>query len=275
MSATHEINGDNRLDVADRLVYLWRNFWRNLTPRTSGLNGQFWQPPRDIQLGTFSPGRCMTEGFIKKHLPSLMTRREISVLDVGCGSGRTSGLLAAAGFSGRYVGVDVDNRFSPDLLPDETFEFRFIHGDAHDLEGEGPFDLIISISALEHVDNDIALISHLGTMQASGGLQVHFVPAPAGLLVYLWHGYRQYSLAAIADGFGTAGVDVYRLGGFLSFALHFLAITGPEILFSVSLRKRWPKLYHALLAWSLRHDRWVPFFPVCHVVCRRAAPAIE
>ncbi|MCR9137401.1 MAG: class I SAM-dependent methyltransferase [Alphaproteobacteria bacterium] len=267
MIAAPEINGDLRLGFADRLKYIWSNFRRNLTRRPPSVNTRSWQPPADTNLGIFSPGRCLTEAFIKVQLPTILPPQALRVLDVGCGSGRTSNLLATAGYSGHYTGVDVDDRFDAKDASSDAFDRTFIHGDAHDLSDLDPFDLIISISALEHVDNDAALIDHLGTMQADGGYQIHFVPAPAGLPVYLWHGFRQYSLQAIAQRFGQDDVEVYRLGGLASFLLHLVVITLPEILLSTSLRKRWPAQYRFLLAKCLRWDRWIPVLPVCHVVC--------
>lgn len=270
MIALPEINGDLRLGFADRLKYLWSNFRRNLARCPQTVNTQSWQPPAGTDLGVFSPGRCLTEAFIKYQLPQILPPRALTVLDVGCGSGRTSNLLAAAGYSGHYTGVDVDDRFDERGASSDAFDRTFIHGDAHDLADIDPVDLTISISALEHVDNDAALIDHLGDMQATEGLQVHFVPAPASLPAYLWHGYRQYSLCALAQRFGRDGVEVYRLGGLASFLLHLIVITLPEIFLSTSFRKRWPSQYRALLARCLRWDRWMPVLPMFHVVCCRS-----
>lgn len=270
MRILQEINGDDRLGFVDRLKYLWRNLWRNMAGCTEPLAIRTWRSPPDIRLGTFSPGRCLTEAFISHQLPQLLAPGEVSVLDVGCGSGRTSDLLATAGYTGRYLGVDLDDRFDFERNSGRAFDIRFIQGDAHDMTGQGPFDLILSISALEHVDDDSRLIDRLGKMQSPNGFQIHFLPAPAGLPVYLWHGYRQYGAHAIADRFGSAGTEIYRLGGLASFLLHLFVITLPEIILSISLRKRWPRQYKSMLALSLRLDRWMPFCPVCHVVCCRS-----
>ena len=269
MTAVREINGDDRLVLADRLTYLGQNLWRNLAGGTAPLAMRRWHPPPGIPLDNFSPGRCLIEAFIRHQLPSLLGLGEISVLDVGCGSGRTSALLAGAGYRGRYTGVDMDNRFAADKWARGPFETRFIQGNAHDLIGEEPFDLILSISALEHIPDDARLIARFDGMLSPGGVQVHFLPAPAGLLVYLWHGYRQYGARAIAERFGAEGTQVYRMGGLASFLLHLLVITGPEILFSLSPRKRWPRWYAFKLGLCLRLDAWMPLLPVCHVVCKR------
>ena len=269
MTASREINGDDRLGMADRLTYLWRNLRRNLVGGGASLAMRTWRPPPGIPLDIYSPSRCLTEAFIRHRLPSLLGLGEVSVLDVGCGSGRASALLAGAGYGGRYTGIDVENRFAAEKWAGKAFETRFIQGDAHDATADGPFDLILSISALEHIHDDARLIARFESMLAPGGVQVHFLPAPAGLLVYLWHGYRQYGARAIAERFGVEGTEVYRLGGLASLLLHLIVITGPEIFLSLSPRRRWPRWYVFKLALCLRLDSWMPFLPVIHVVCRR------
>ncbi len=266
MSAACEINGDDRLAAADRLAYLGRNLMRNLAGAFAPLTMRAWRSPPGVARNIYSPSRCLTEAFIRHQLPSLLDVGEISVLDVGCGSGRASALLAGAGYRGRYTGIDVENRFAEGT--GGAFARRFIHGDAHDAAGQGPFDLILSISALEHIPNDGRLIARFDDMLTPGGAQVHFLPAPAGLLVYLWHGYRQYGARAIAERFGASGTEVYRLGGLASFLLHLIVITGPEIFLSLSPRKRFPRWYAFKLALCLRLDQWMPVLPVTHVVCR-------
>ena len=268
-----EINGDENLRLADRLRYLAANFRRNIAGSFVPVVARSWRPVRQSvawrKLPTSTPSRCLTEAFLHQRLASLLTPGEVSVLDIGCGSGRTSGLLAAAGYRGQYTGVDLEDRFAAEQWAGDGFETQFIQGSAHDADVGGPFDLIVSVSALEHIDGDTGLIQGLDAKLAPTGLQVHFVPAPAALFVYLWHGYRQYGRAAIAARFGIAGTQVYRLGGLATFLLHLMVITIPEILLRISLRRRWPGLYKRLLAACLRADAWAPVLPVLHVVCRR------
>lgn len=268
-----EINGDLALSLADRIRYLSRNLRRNIVGVHGAVAIRSWRPPAEAfappRLDIYSPTRGLTEAFIRHQLRTLLPAEKVSVLDVGCGSGRTCGLLAGAGYHGRYIGVDVTDRFEADKWSGDAFETRFVQGDAHTALLDGPFDLIVSISALEHVLNDVRLIARLEGLLAPGGLQVHFVPAPAALFTYLWHGYRQYGGDVIAERFGTETTEVYKLGGIASFALHLGFITLPEIFLRMSLRRRWPEFYKTLLGNCMRVDAEIPLLPSFYVVCRR------
>ena len=271
-----EINGDLRLPAADRVRYLVANLRRNLAGASTSLVTRAWRPPDAVfdadGMGTSSPNRGLTEAFIRYQLAALLPVGQVRVLDVGCGSGsgRTSGLLATVGYCGQYTGVDLNDHFEADRWAGDAFETRFVHGDAHTANLDGPFDLVMSISALEHVHDDGRLIACLEDLLAPGGLQVHFVPAPAALFLYLWHGYRQYGAAVIAERFGASGTEVFKLGGPAGFLLHLGLITLPEIVFRISVRRHWPAFYRALLGLSLRFDAHVPLFSTFYVVCRRA-----
>ena len=111
------------------------------------------------------------------------------------------------------------------------------------------FDLIVSISALEHIADDHLVIDRARSWLRPGGLQVHIVPGGWALPLYLWHGYRQYSRGAIAKRF-NANATIYRLGGIMSFSIHFIVITVGEMLLRQQLRRRWPRTYDRLLSWS-------------------------
>lgn len=266
-----ELNGDLRLGASDRLRYLSRNFTRNLKGG-SGIVAVRWRNPPLLSVKdsgtTSSPLRYLSETFIRRELPRLHPAAEVSVLDVGCGSGRLAILLADAGYRGQYTGVDMADRFSVGKLANGPFRTRFVAGDAHSVPLDGPFDLIFSVSALEHIEEDGALVKRLDRMLAAGGVQIHLVPAPAALLIYLWHGYRQYSTRAIAERFGTRDVDVYGLGGGATWLLHFLSITVPEVICRMSMRHAMPHIYANLLHFALRLDRLLPAFPLVYAVVK-------
>lgn len=267
-----EISGDTRLSVGQRLQYVWRNFLSNIAPSACKLTRRMWPLPKAAfetwAVGKASPLRVLSEAFLVMELPAIVNKADISVLDIGCGSGRSLDLLVQAGYKGRYAGLDIDDRFAPSIEGMNAFNTSFTCKDVHLGLPEGPFDLIVSNSALEHIPNDRDLAQIFNAALSNGGVQVHIVPAPGGLFTYLWHGYRQYSRGAIVRRFGTDQVELIALGGLFSFLAHLLLITVPEILLHISLRNYVPAFYQGCLRAALRLDRFAPFPAIGYVIVR-------
>ncbi len=262
-----EINGDGHKTVTQRLRYLALNLGRNLKLgkcQAKHLGFTARRLPRTPS--TASPGRALTEAFIQSELPKMLPSREIRVLEIGCGSGSLTKLLAELGYSGSYIGVDIQDRFDHTLQPE--FQRTFAHVDAHRFEPNGEFDLVISISALEHIPNDNQLIQRLSDFVACNGLQLHFVPGGWALPLYLWHGYRQYTAATLESRFTPALTTLYSMGGATSFILHLLLITIGEILLRLRLRQRLPRFYGRMLDVCLQLDRLVPVCAATYAICQ-------
>lgn len=274
-NALKELSGDGALSPGQRVSYLWGNLWRNLRPAGAGcakLRVHRLSLPRLPESpATSSPLRALTEAFLAAYLPTLTPPRALEVVEIGCGSGSLAARLAGLGYSGTYTGVDLGDRFKAEAQP-EQFSSRFVQGDAHDFTPDRPIDLLVSVSALEHIPDDGRLLERLRSYMAEEGIQVHLLPGAWGLPLYLWHGYRQYSLRAIAERFPT-GTDVWVLGGPFSFFTHFVFITMFEMIFRLPLRKWGAGLYRRLLDLSLRADRIMPLCSLLVVaVERRGAP---
>lgn len=270
MSEPMEISGDGRLSVGERVRYLLLNLRRNLGWAAAlGSAPRFTTPRHPATPGQASPGRALTEAWIRQRLPRLLDpANSVSILEIGCGSGRMARILAEMGFRGAYHGIDIGDRF--DTAPIEGLATRFTQSDIHAFDpGDQRFDLILSVSALEHIPEDTVLLGRTADWLAPDGVEVHIVPSGWSLFVYLWHGYRQYSLARIAQVFRGRDEAVEPLGGIFSFVLHFLFITVGEILIPLNLRKRSGSAYGNLLDLALRLDHFLPWTPVMHVMRRR------
>jgi len=267
-----ELSGDISLSLGDRGRYLWRNFVRNLrTPNPITLTVTRFDTQdiddRSFEAKPSSPSRALTDAFLQHQLPQLISKKNITVLDIGCGSGRLSDDLAAQGYHGDYTGVDLGDRFRKDVRYPEAFVRHSIQDSAHNLTDEKKYDLIVSVSALEHIHDDEALISRLSSLLNENGLGVHFIPSGWGLPVYLWHGYRQYTLGDIEQKFGRDKTRIYALGGGASFLLHFLFITLGEMIFRLPIRGWFRGFYIQALRACLRLDHVLAFFPIMFVVC--------
>lgn len=267
----NEISGDGRLTLTQRLRYLAQNLYRNTRLGTCAATRiRFTAGRLPRTPSTASPGRALTEAFLHSELPKMQPPGKLSVLEIGCGSGSLTKLLTEFGYSGSYVGVDITDRF--DHAAQSAFQRDFIEMDAHQFEPDGKFDLVVSVSALEHIPNDQLLIEKLAKFVAPGGLQVHFVPSGWGLLTYLWHGYRQYTATGLGQRIGPHGTTLFSMGGAASFTLHLLFITVGEILLRLRLRQRLPWLYGWMLDRCLNLDRLVPVCGTMYAVCQAAAP---
>ena len=95
------------------------------------------------------------------------------VLEVGCGSGYYTELLANLGVSS-YVGLDITDVLFPELR-DRFPEFDFEQGDITTDEVEGTFDLIVLIDVIEHIVEDEKLSSAMEQLKG--------VLVPGGVLV--------------------------------------------------------------------------------------------
>ena len=232
----------------------------------------FMQPRAGHTDPAASPSRVLTEAFLAGELPKLLKPGEIGIMEIGCGSGRLATILANAGYRGSYVGVDVVDRFDHRPVAGLSKSFRQI--DAHAFDPDERYDLIVSVSALEHIPDDQRLIRRLPALLAPMGTQVHFVPSGWGLFTYLWHGYRQYPLQAVATRFDWRNTVVYGMGGLCSFILPVTVITLPELVSGTRLRTRFPGAYRSLLGRASGLDRFLPFCPTMFaIVCR--APQAE
>jgi len=117
--------------------------------------------------------------------PWLRTAAGTRVLDVGCGVGRWSRLLASRG--ARVTGVDL----SPTMIAEArrraaasglASRCRFMVQDSASLEIPGSFDLILCVTVLQHILDGAALRSALRRMAshlAPGGRLVLLEAAPA------------------------------------------------------------------------------------------------
>ena len=132
------------------------------------------------------------------------------VLEVGCGSGNFTVLIAARGH--RVTGVDIEpayveaarHRLAP--FPDA----RVSCDDATTAEWSERFDTVVALDVIEHIEGDREFLTRLAGVLKPGGKLVVKVPAGPSLMSTLdrvvGH-YRRYDKRSLADTLGAAGLD--------------------------------------------------------------------
>jgi SAM-dependent methyltransferase len=204
-----------------------KEIWDNMNPdHVSKCQGT----PSRVLCDTF--WRSLNYSNLRKQLGA-----EINFFDIGAGSGvygRFFEDIAGRNF-GSYTGIDISRH------PNFPEKYRLVLDDASKSANwiTEKTNMVISQSALEHVKHDqetlIAVTSKL--LEGSGNfVQIHMVPAPASLPLYLWHGWRQYSLRNISEIASKLislderlGVSAFALGGPNSFFTHLAYHTVPGV----------------------------------------------
>ncbi|GEM_PF-2108734 len=184
-------------------------------------------------------------------------------LDVGCGSGVFSHYLSTKGW--QVLGIDI----SPEMIEaagryasGPNVEFRAVAFEALG-EQRDRFDLILSLSMLEYVEDDEAAIQKCSQLLRSGGYLLVSVPNRKGLLRVLESfvfGIRTVTKGKVFGGRGEylnyqarqyspLELDLMmRLHGFRKKRGMFLGagISGPRGLLPVFERRWWATMYCAL-----------------------------
>ena len=148
-----EISADKKLSIKDLLWYLVYNFFRGVWGFRTFLKSTYWHTSH-IGNGSDSPGRKYLDAFFEKKLPELLPRKDISVLDIGCGSGYIRKILHDLGYRVTYTGVDTVLEDDFDSYTRYADESKFIKKPIEKFETEEKFDLVFSLCALEHIEND-------------------------------------------------------------------------------------------------------------------------
>ena len=244
-----QINGDNPGNILNRFLYFYHCFKNHHL----GLKypQETIEPKLSIKkLDTFnkSPSRLLCDGLwgsidyenLKKQLNS-----NFNFFDVGCGSGIYGKLFQnfSNPFFESYTGIDVYKN------PRFPSEFKHIEDKAENVFKyiDKKINFVTSQSALEHIEKDLLVLEEITRKLKENNknfIQIHMVPASRCLWLYLWHGYRQYSMKNISNISNqlkkkfNINTLVVPLGGTSSFWTHLIHITFPEYFKKFVLRKK-------------------------------------
>ena len=145
-----------------------------------------------------------------KQIRALGLRRDARLLDVGCGTGGTLGLLENFG---RTWAVD----YSPTaaaFVKQRGFA-RITVGSATDLPyRDGAFDLVTAFGVIEHVERDERMLEEMSRVTRPGGHMLVLTSAH----MWLWsvhdervHHVRRYKRSELAERFTRAGWSIEQL----------------------------------------------------------------
>ena len=254
---TNQLSGDVRLTLSQKTRWIVGNFLTGIAGYGSGRSAKFWHP-RTVATSDASPSRKMIDAFLDETVPHLFPQKDISVFDIGCGTGYIYKRLSALGYHLEYTGLDVYKRTAFDV---NVPRGRFVLSKIEEFKADQRFDLVISNTCLEHVEDDHAAVEKALTL---GDTQLPILPTFWSLPLYLWHGYRQYTPRSLQALFGSRG-EIYRLGGVFSFFAHFIFVTVPQRL-RVPLLFRKYGWYSYVCRAANALDAVLPWMSVMYVV---------
>jgi len=211
-----------------------------------------------------SPGREYSNEFLYQNLPEILPGKEIKMLDIGCGSGYVRKIFYNLGYNLFYTGVDIKKHKKFEQFNKYALDSNFIQSKIEDFNPKNRYNLVFSISALEHIEDDVLAVSKACKFLEKTGVQIHIVPTFWSLFLYLRHGHRRYTPTRLKKMFGEKS-KIYKLGGLFSFLLHLFFITIPEVLFRSS-KLRQSRVYLKLLEIANKLDRFVPILSSVYVV---------
>jgi len=144
-----------------------------------------------------------------------------NVLEVGCGSGNFTTLIAADGH--KVTGCDLHAPYVEIARARLAAypEARVLCADATQAEFGGGYDTVVLLDVLEHIEDDVGFLTHLRATLLPGGRIILKVPANrwlfCGMDTAIGH-YRRYDKSSLRDKLRAGGFEVVEQLHFNAFA---------------------------------------------------------
>ena len=122
---------------------------------------------------------------IRRLLSELSPGRPIRVLDAGTGFGQYAYFIARSFPNAHVHAVDVKHDYLDNArrFLDQTPQGQQVtlaQDDLTDLQAEGPFDVILSVDVMEHIEDDRAVFRHFARVLRPGGYVLVNTPSDLG-----------------------------------------------------------------------------------------------
>ena len=230
------------------------------------MTSKFYRPNNVLEQRETSPARVYTDGFLYENLETILPKssnREFKVLDIGCGSGYVRKIFYDLGYKIDYTGLDVKKHKHFDDGDRYAEQSKFITSPIEEYSTGEKFDFIISMFALEHIEDDKLASKKMSQMLGENGVQFHMVPSKFSFMVYFAHGYRRYNPRILSSMFADA--RIWRVCGLFSFMVHFVLITFMKRALKTTIIYR-SGLYPKILKVANFLDKFLPIFPIAYIV---------
>ena len=152
--------------------------------------------------------------------------RGYRVLEVGCGTGNVLAALETSATGGSITGMDLE---LSGLLYAKHRVARagLVAGDAAHPPFHIKFDVIGAFDVIEHIDDDVEVLRHLGRLLTPGGTLMLTVPASPALWSYFdvaaLH-RRRYRRADLREKLRSAGYSIEYLTPFMTALYPFICV---------------------------------------------------
>lgn len=266
--------GDAQLSLLQKLIWLY-NCHRentapdiNIDPRIEQIN----YLPNAANIIEYDKGRrpspvrmlCDTFWSEIDLSPLCFDGNLIRVLEAGCGTGVYAQVLnkKLGEMMALYRGVDIhDHKQWAERRADGKCEF-FIDSAENIHEHLQDINLIITQSAIEHFEHDLLYFLHIANYVKSVNYpvwQIHLFPSIECLPMYLWHGYRQYSIRTVSKITrlfdDNSKMFLYRLGGTSLNKVHMRYVTWPSLFLRTELTNRFFEKYKRDVSSAIHCDQ--------------------
>jgi SAM-dependent methyltransferase len=151
--------------------------------------------------------------YVRRTLKRLLAETPSArILDAGTGFGQYTDWILRRFPEARVVAIDIKQDYLDRLsaylskagLADRA-EVRF--GDLTQLEEFGPFDLIISVDVMEHIEEDVQVFTHFHRVLAPGGALVVNTPSDQGGSNVSGEGESSFIGEHVRDGYGVPEIE--------------------------------------------------------------------
>jgi protein-L-isoaspartate O-methyltransferase len=177
---------------------------------------------QDFWLQNLSKADAFTRWVLGEISPWLGQR----VLEVGCGIGTYTAEMAAG--SRKIVAMDMERAFVDEAVRRLALHpnVQVICGDATQADipkpaGE-PFDTVVLLDVLEHIEDDAALLARLRARLGPGGHLILKVPAMPSLYSPMDEAighWRRYDKSGLTEVISRSGLEVVRIWSFNAVAV--------------------------------------------------------